>query len=79
MNWARLHPGYRREYRKALARSTPLIDGQQTRWMARVMRYDAQLLKRVAKEKPVAFEPRATYSDRLTDWVRESAKATGGQ
>lgn len=50
MNWARLHPGYRREYRKALARSTPLIDGPLTKRLARVMGYDADLLEEVADD-----------------------------
>jgi len=70
MKWARFNPFYRRAFRRTLALCTPLIDGDQTRVIARAMRYDIDLLRRLAKDSPVPFDPQETFGRRLLDWLR---------
>lgn len=58
-----------RRFRLALARSTPLIHGRETRKVARAIRYDADRLTELAGQA-VPFEPRDTYPERALEWAR---------
>lgn len=69
MNIARLWPPYRRLYRARLAQGTPLIDGRETKILARAMGYDADLLRHVVEDKPLEFEPRESYPSRLQEYL----------
>ena len=56
------------EYRRALALTTPLIDGRETRRVASALKYDPSALLELPKR--VEFEPRATFADRALGWAR---------
>jgi len=55
------------EYRRALALTTPLIDGRETRQIAKALRYDPERLQQLPKA--VDFEPRETFPARALEWA----------
>ena len=61
-----------RRFRLALAQSTPLIFGRETRKVARAIRYDTDKLAELATQS-VPFDPRETYPERALEWARGQA------
>ncbi len=59
------------DFRRALAERTPLIDGRETRRIARLLRYDPDQASRLVQEVP--FDPRETYPSRAVQWARSQA------
>lgn len=55
----------RRNFRRELARQTPLINGRETKKVAAAISYDAEIAQLVIEENIVPFEPRETFRDRL--------------
>lgn len=56
------------EYRRALALSTPLIEGRETRRVAKALGYDTGALVKLPES--IEFEPRATFYKRAMEWAR---------
>ena len=56
------------EYRRALALTTPLIDGRETRRVASALNYESAALEELPKA--VDFDPRETFADRALEWAR---------
>ena len=61
-----------RRFRLALAQSTPLIFGPETRKVARAIRYDTDKLAELATQS-VPFEPRESYPERALEWAHGQA------
>lgn len=57
----------RRQFRRTLALSTPLMDGRETKRVAKVIGYDVATLEQLAVDRVVPFEPRETYASRVLD------------
>ena len=61
-----------RRFRLALAQTTPLIFGRETRKVAHAIRYDVDKLTDLAAQA-VPFDPRETYPARALEWARGQA------
>lgn len=55
----------RRAFRRELARQTPLIDGRETRLIARKIHYNADRAHEIIGQQVVPFDPRNSFRDRL--------------
>lgn len=71
MKISKLNTKARKEFRRALAINTPVIDGRDSKILAKEMGYETDLLQRVITEVPIPFEPRETYPSRLQKWIHD--------